>query len=190
MPEPNTYNVFLCHPHTHAVWVEQLAGRLTDEAHLTVWLDKWVLIPGEDFQPEMAKGLEVADTCAVFVGAETPSGWVEQEIQKALNRQAADESFRVIPVLMDDAEEAAVNDFLELRTWVDFRAGAEEAFHRLVSGIRGEAPGRWKPPPPGDEEKVKKQLRYIASLQSEGLLFDDVAKQAQEKLLWEALANV
>src|SRR5690242_9449788 len=97
------YDVFLSHPHTHADWVEQLAGRLTDQHGLQVWLDKWVLIPGQNFIPAMARGLDEAATCAVCVGKETPHGWVLQEIQKALNRQTSHESFRVIPVLMPDA---------------------------------------------------------------------------------------
>ena len=184
------YDVFLSHPHTHAGWVEQLAIRLTDQCQFRVWLDKWVLIPGQNFIPELSRGLEEAATCAVCVGKDTPRGWVQQEVQKALNRQAANQGFRVIPLLMPDAVEQSVTDFLELRTWVDFRGDKDEAFHRLVCGIKGVAPGRW---PPQDQDAVldplERKLRKIASLRDKNLLEQSVVAEIQRELLREALAT-
>jgi hypothetical protein len=184
------YDVFLSHPHTHADWVERLASRLKDECGFEVWLDKWELIPGQNFVPEMSKGLEQASTCAVCVGKDTPRGWAQQEVQKALNRQATRESFRVIPVLMPDASEQSVADFLELRTWVDFRGDHDEAFHRLVCGIKGVAPGRW---PARDQEALldplERKLRKIASLREKNLLDPSVVVEVQRELLLEALAR-
>ena len=183
------YDVFLSHPHTHADWVEQLASRLKDECGFEVWLDKWQLIPGQNFVPEMSKGLEQASTCAVCVGKDMPSGWAQQEIHKALNRQATHESFRVIPVLLPDASEQSVSAFLELRTWVDFRGDHDEAFHRLVCGIKGVPPGRW---PPRDQEALdplERNLRKLASLRQKNLLEDSVVVNFQLELLRKALAN-
>jgi hypothetical protein len=183
------YDVFLSHPHTHAQWVEQLAIRLTDECGFRVWLDKWVLIPGQNFIPELSRGLEEASTCAVCVGKDTPRGWVQQEIQKAVNRQAAEESFRVIPVLLPDGAEQSITDFLELRTWVDFRGDPDEAFHRLASGIRGVRPGRWPPREEAVLDPLERKLRKIASLQEKNLLDQSVVRDIQRELLREALAN-
>lgn len=184
------YDVFLSHPHTHAGWVEQLAIRLADECKFQVWLDKWVLVPGKNFIPELSRGLEEASTCAVCVGKDTPRGWVEQEIQKALNRQAANDNFRVIPLLMPDAVEQSVSGFLELRTWVDFRVNHDEAFHRLVCGIKGIAPGRWPPPEQGASlSPLERKLRTIASLRDKNLLEPSVVVKVQRDLLLEALAD-
>jgi hypothetical protein len=184
------YDVFLSHPHTHADWVEQLAVRLTDEHGLKVWLDKWVLIPGQNYIPEMARGLEEAATCTVCVGNGTPRGWVKQEIQKAVNRQVNHESFRVIPLLMPDAAEDSVQDFLELRTWVDFRKDAGEAFHRLVCGIKGVPPGRWRPAEQDAAvDPLERKLRKLASLREKNLLDQSVVIDIQRELLREALAN-
>jgi len=44
--------------------VESIGVRSTDEAGLRVWLDRWVLVPGEHSQQEMAKGLDEARMCA------------------------------------------------------------------------------------------------------------------------------
>ena len=142
-----TYDVFLSHSHTDAAYVEKLAGLLEDKQGLKSWLDKWVVIPGGSFQQEIAKGLEEAKSCAVFLGAKMAGGWFEKEYEVALNRQAEDKSFRVIPVLLPGADTKVVNTFLKLNDWVDFREEKdfEYALHRLTSGIKGVPPGRWKP---------------------------------------------
>lgn len=183
------YDVFLSHPHTHADWVEKLAIRLKDEHNLQVWLDKWVLVPGENFIPKIAKGLEEAATCAICVGKDTLRGWVQLELQKALNRRTKDETFRVIPVLMPDSAEESINDFLELQTWVDFRRDEAEALHRLVCGIKGKPPGRWLP---ANQDVVsdptERKLRKLASFRH--LVHDTTILELERDLLREALANV
>lgn len=159
--------------------------RLTDEAKLRVWLDKWVLVPGELWQQEMARGLNQANSCAVCIGAETPSGWFQQETQRALNRQARDSAFRVIPVLLPDAQEVNVDNFLELRTWIDFQEGLDNAraFHNLVAGIRGEKPGRGPAEEVVDDQflTVKGKLQQLQDL---GNLVDKVVSlEFQRKLV-------
>ena len=138
------YDVFLSHSHIDAKWVEELAKQLEDRKKLNVWLDKWILVPGEPWQQGMACGLNQAKSCVVCISEQTPMGWFKEEIERALNRQTADPSFRVIPVLLPSAKDLNGDDFLGLRTWVDFRKGIDdaEAFHRLVSGIKGVAPRR------------------------------------------------
>jgi hypothetical protein len=139
------FDVFLSHAHEDAEIVERLGVKLTDEARLRVWLDKWILIPGEHWQQQMARGLEQAETCAVCVSRETSNGWFREEIERALNRQAKDPKFRVIPIVLPNGDRTVVDNFLELRTWVDFKVGIDDhyAFHVLISGIHGRAPGRY-----------------------------------------------
>jgi hypothetical protein len=95
----------------------------------------------------MAKGLEEAKSCAVFWGSAAPRNWFRMEMEAALDRQANHPSFRVIPVLLPGAVPSKVNTFLRLNSWVDFRPEQDPdyAFHRLVCGVKGEAPGRWAP---------------------------------------------
>jgi TIR domain-containing protein len=146
MPE-ESYDVFLSHSHADAAYVERLAVLLEDKQGLKSWLDKWVVIPGGSFQQAIAKGLEESKSCAVFLGAKTAGGWFEKEFEFALNRQAEDKSFRVIPVLLPGADPKAVNVFLQLNNWVDFRdeKDFDYAFHSLTSGIKGVGRGRWEP---------------------------------------------
>lgn len=182
------FDVFLSHSHEDAEWVEKLAKRLEDDAKLRVWLDKWIAVPGEHWQQAMARGLDQAKSCAVCIGDQTPEGWFREEIERALNRQTKDKSFRVIPVLLPIAKTINVDDFLELRTWVDFKDGLHDsrAFHRLVSGIRGVSPGR------GPEEEMKsdsqhimvrEKLIQIRQLRVERLIDDDIALEGQRKLV-------
>jgi hypothetical protein len=178
MASEQKYHVFLSYPHQYGVWVETLAKRLEDEHGFRVWLDRWVLVPGTSWQQEMAKGLEEAQVCAVCVGRQTPEGWFQQEVERALNRQASDTSFRVIPILLPDAPSdltEVMPAFLDLRTWADFRQGSDEdyAFHVLVRGIKGEPVGRWPLPgrdtlSPGagssfsDAERKLQELRRLS----------------------------
>jgi hypothetical protein len=184
----NNFDVFLSHAHPDAEVVELLGARLEDEAQLRVWLDRWVLIPGEHWQQEMAKGLDQAKTCAVCVGRHTPQGWFREEIERALNRQTKDRKFRVIPVILPDGHQEIVDNFLELRTWVDFKNGLHDgqAFHILVSGIRGVPPGRYPKESVAHNVElvsVREKLLRIRVLRREQLIDDDIALEYQRRIL-------
>lgn len=67
-------------------------------------------------------------------------------MRAAINRRVSKGNFRVIPVLLPGAERTKrsnLPEFLTATTWVEFRNTLDDAdaFHRLVSGIRGIAPG-------------------------------------------------
>jgi len=184
----DVFDVFLSHSHLDAVWVEDLARRLEDDAKLRVWLDKWILIPGEHWQQAMARGLDQAKCCAVCLGDKTPQGWFREEIERALNRQVKDNSFRVIPILLPKAKTVDVDNFLELRTWVDFRKGLQDiqAFHILVSGIRGLAPGRDLKAQGISNAQEKLDRRQLLQLQQQKLkhsVNDEITLEYQRGLI-------
>lgn len=187
--EPDeTFDVFLSYAHTEAEAVESIAVKLEDKYGLRVWLDRWILIPGEHWQQEMAKGLDQAKTCAVCVGSNTPSGWFREEIERALNRQSKDRTFRVIPVILPTGDRGSIDDFLELRTWVDFKTGLEDAnaFHVLVSGVGGVPPGRRLPEKmhqSDDLASLKVKLASIRDLRVERLIDEEIALEYQRRLL-------
>lgn len=139
----------------------------------------------------MAKGLDQASTCAVCIGNDTPSGWFREEIERALNRQTRDPTFRVIPVILPSGQPDLLDDFLELRTWVEFSDGIEDpnAFHVLVSGIRGIAPGRnpHAEAPNPDLAIVREKLRKLRVLRDEQLIDDVVAQDIQRRVLIEII---
>ena len=182
------YDVFLSHAHVDAGLVSKLAARLEDEAHFRVWLDRWVLVPGEPWQQQIAKGLDQARTCAVCIGKQTPQGWFLEEIGRALNRQTKDKLFRVIPVILPEGDPTLVDNFLELRTWVDFSNGLDEleAFHLLISGIEGVPPGRGPLAvqiSPNQPDPLREKLLRIRALRSEQLIDDVIALEYQRRLL-------
>jgi hypothetical protein len=183
------FDVFLSHAHPDARVVEQLGIRLEDEARLRVWLDKWVLVPGAHWQQEMAKGLDEAKSCAVCVGTNTPAGWFREEIERALNRQVRDNTFRVIPVILPEGSRNSIDSFLELRTWVEFQNGIDDArgFHVLLSGIRGVPPGRGPSTNAVSADRrfveVREALMRIRTLRHEQLIDDDIALEYQRRIL-------
>jgi hypothetical protein len=192
MGNGQNYDVFLSHAHEDRAWVEGLARRLEDESVMHVWLDRWILVPGQSWQQGMAKGLEEAVTCAVCLGEKTPAGWFKQEIEQALNRQSQYPDFRVIPVLLPHAPKdipEIMAPFLDLRTWADFRNGsdADYAFQVLVQGIKGEPVGRWPPAPSSinDTEYVlaRRKLKELNSLMQEGMVAEVVVIEFQQKIL-------
>jgi Leucine-rich repeat (LRR) protein len=144
-------HVFLSHSTADKPAVEELARRLANEG-IEAWLDKWNLIPGEPWQPALEEALQKADSCAVFVGRGGLGSWQTEEMRAAIDRRVSEshQKFRVIPVLLPGAEKperGRLPSFLAAATWVEFRGSLDDpdAFHRLVCGIRGVAPGRQNP---------------------------------------------
>ena len=191
--QEDIFDVFLSHSHNDSEAVEIIAQKLEDEAGFRVWLDKWILVPGDHWQREMAIGLRQAKTCAVCIGQNTPRGWFREEIERALNRQTNDNSFRVIPVILPTGDQSIVDNFLELRTWVDFVNGLEDpaAFHLLISGIMGIPPGRGPDIQREHDDlieeaylmEIKQHLARIQILRKDGFIGSDIELEYQRKIL-------
>lgn len=140
--EKSGFDVFLSHNGADKTSVELIARRLSEEVGIKPFLDKWHLIPEISWQAELEKALYNSAAVAVFIGPSGVSPWHNEELRKALDIAVRTrDEYRVIPVLLPNASEEDVTGFLAQRTWVDFRSGLddEEAFQRLVAGIRGEA---------------------------------------------------
>jgi hypothetical protein len=173
-----------------APWVESLAARLKAEHGFSVWLDRWVLIPGRPWQREMAQGLKQARCCAVCINKATPKGWCREELERALNLQVENEKFGVLPVLLPGALPDSVPDFLSLRTWVDFRTGKDQnyAFHVLCQGIRGEPVGFWQQSAPKTNEQslsvYERRIRELQHFRTLGV-DEQVVIYFQRKILTE-----
>jgi TIR domain len=162
--------------------------RLEDESGLKVWLDKWILVPGKSWEQAMARGLEEAASCAVFIGANTPKGWFQEETERALDLQTRNPDFRVIPVLLPGANGASLPAFLSTRTWADFRDGqdSEYAFHVLRQGIKGEFIGRWPikedASPGGKLRQYEQKIIELAHFRSLGV-HEEVIIEFERKIL-------
>jgi hypothetical protein len=120
------YDVFLSHHSDDKPDVERLAAVLEQQG-VTPWLDKWNLVAGDPWQPELEKALLESRCCAVFVGTRGLGPWQNQEMRVAIQRQVesrqTDQPFRVIPVLLPGAtrgDRAKLPPFLTANTWVEF----------------------------------------------------------------------
>jgi hypothetical protein len=134
------YDVFLSHNGKDHPAVDAVARRLR-ESGLTVFLDRWYLVPGRPWPQVLEEVLHSCRSVAVFLGPHGMGPWQQWEKDLALNRQAREPTFSVIPVLLPGADPAL--GFLSLNTWVDLRAGLDEPLSLavLTSAIRGEPPG-------------------------------------------------
>jgi hypothetical protein len=145
------HSVFLSHNSVDKPAVEALARQLIASG-IQPWLDTWNLIPGEPWQEAIEHALGQCTACAVFIGPSSAGPWQNEEMRVAISRRVAERGsgFRVIPVLLPGAERgerSKLPSFLQATTWVEFRTTLddEHAFHLLLAGIRGVAPG----PSPG-----------------------------------------
>ena len=125
---------FSYHWRDHAA-VEPVAHKLTDRG-LRVFLDRWYLAAGQPWPQELERNLRACAAVAAFVGPEGLGTWQQRERDLALNRQAQEPEFPVIPVPLPKADPAL--DFLSLNTWVDLRKDEDEptALAVLEAGIR------------------------------------------------------
>ncbi len=136
------HDVFLSHDGADKDAVAQIAARLRDDG-VSPFLDKWCLVPGARWQDELREALLASQCAAVFFGTGGGGRWRDEELQLALDLAVKTRNdYRVIPVLLPGASEAEVSGFLASRTWVDLRAGLDDAdgYQRLLSAVRGEAP--------------------------------------------------
>ena len=67
--------------------------------------------------------------------------WQHREVQIALDRQAREPDFPVIPILLSGLDDEPTG-FLSLQTWIDLRADLDdpEQLQTLIAAIRREAP--------------------------------------------------
>ncbi|MGC1377673.1 MAG: TIR domain-containing protein [Anaerolineales bacterium] len=144
----NTYNfdVFLSHNSSDKPAVEHIARLLRDQYQIKVWLDSWNIIPGELVQEALERALADCRTVTVFIGPSGIGPWESVEMRAAIAKRVGNSQLRVIPVLLPgapDSKDLNLPGFLQLASWVDFRAGLDDqdALHRLYCGITGQAPG-------------------------------------------------
>ncbi|QHC24623.1 toll/interleukin-1 receptor domain-containing protein [Streptomyces sp. GS7] len=143
-----THDAFISYNARDLAVVHRLAEMLREEG-FHIFLDDWCLVAGEPWQERQNEALANSASCLAMCGAHGLGPWQNEEVRLAINRRVSGRSMRVIPVLLPEASESALEhlDFLDRFTYCDFRGGLDQprSFSRLRAGIRGEAPG---PPEP------------------------------------------
>ena len=92
------YDVFLSHATANKAAVRELAERLKEDG-LRVWLDKWVIQPGDSIPLAIEHGLESSRTLVLVMSqAAFDSEWVTLERHTALFRDPTNQQTRFIRV--------------------------------------------------------------------------------------------
>ena len=138
MPE-NNYDVFLSYHWRDHAHVEAI-GRALRDRDLHVFLDRWYLHPGRPWPQELETVMRGCRAVAVCVGPGEMGPWQLREVNMAIERQARECEFPVIPVLLPGSD--PVLGFLGQNTWIDLRAKPDDSnlVAILAGAIRGEAP--------------------------------------------------
>jgi hypothetical protein len=135
-----TYDVFFSYNWQDASAVEAVAHALRAQG-LTVFLDRWYLVPGRPWHPALEEIIDACRAVAVFLGPPGMGSWQQRETELAFARQSRDSSFPVIPILLPGADPPL--GFLALNTWVDLRSNLNDALALavLTAAVRGAPPG-------------------------------------------------
>jgi WD40 repeat protein/GTPase SAR1 family protein len=135
MADRFTYDVFLSHNAKDKPRVRALAEELR-AAGLRVWLDEWVIRPGDDIYLAIERGLEAARAQVLCLSPTAlGSEWVALERSTVLFRDPTNAGRRFIPLLLADCE---LPDALRRYKYVDYRRRTKAAFAELLAACRPE----------------------------------------------------
>jgi WD40 repeat protein/GTPase SAR1 family protein len=152
------YDVFLSHNSQDKPRVRELAEELRG-AGLRVWLDDWVIKPGDDIYLSVERGLEAARVQVLCLSpAALGSKWVELERSTVLFRDPSNAGRRFVPLLL---EECKLPDALRRYKYIDYRRKTKAAFDELVEACRAEAVAV----PPAAKVKAPEQAERLAVLE-------------------------
>ena len=135
------FDAFLSYSRSDQDAIEKVAQALRAR-NLKPFLDRWHLAAGQPWQELLANRLADCRSVVVFVGPGDMGSWQKREKECALDRQANEAGFPVIPVLLPGVDDPAL-DFLGLNTWVDLRDDIADLgnLDALAAAIRGQPPG-------------------------------------------------
>lgn len=139
MSEPRKLRVFLCHASQDKPVVRELYQRLNAEGWIVPWLDEENLLPGQDWDMEIEKAVEVADVVLVCVSSRsvTKEGYIQREIKFALDiaLEKPEGTIFIIPLRLDDCDVPR-----RLRSWqyVDYFPSEKRkaSFQRLLQSLK------------------------------------------------------
>ncbi len=106
--ETRKLRVFLCHSSQDKPIVRELYERLLSEGWIDPWLDKEKLLPGQEWELEIEKSVEISDAVVVCLSKSSvgKEGYFQKEIKKVLDLsdQKPDGTIFIIPLRLDDCE--------------------------------------------------------------------------------------
>jgi hypothetical protein len=127
------WDVFLSHSACDKERIFRLAEELR-AAGLRVWLDEWVIQPGDDIYAAIENGLEYSRTLILCMSpAAIDSDWVKLERNTTIFRDPQNKERRFIPLMLEDCIPPAV---IRRLAHVDWRRENHEALEKLIQLCR------------------------------------------------------
>jgi cellulose biosynthesis protein BcsQ len=129
--------IFLSHSAKDKPIVRELYNRLIENDY-DVWLDEVRLLPGQDWDREIEKAIELSDAMIVCLSSQsvTKEGYVQRELRYALDLavEKLEGEILIIPVRLDDCE---VPRRISSWHYVDYFPKEQRnlAFHRLKKSL-------------------------------------------------------
>jgi len=149
------YDVFLSYSSKDKKTVHALATRLKKDG-LRVWLDAWVIKPGDPISLKIQHGLEKSRTLLMCMSpAYFDSEWGTLEGHTLLFRDPTNAQRRFIPLLIEDCTPP---DIIAQFAYIDWRTPSDEAYGKLLAACRGDEAETAEPMAP---EKQADQARMV-----------------------------
>lgn len=162
------FSCFISYSHSDMAFAHRLHDALQREG-IRCWLDEHSLLPGDDIRDQIDSGIRLWDKIVLCCSeASLTSWWVDQEIERALQkeqrlwRERGEKVLALVPVRLDDfvfdgwmsGKKATVTSryIADLTTWEggsendDDRGTAE--FEKLVRALSADPLARGLPPAP------------------------------------------
>lgn len=131
LSEPDR-RVFICHATEDKPFARRIATHLR-QAGAEVWLDEWEIKVGDSVVERINAGLGAATHLLLLLSATSVrKPWVKREFFSALMRQLADNSVRLLPVLLDDCE---IPSLLSDIRYADCREQGDTAFDQVMHAL-------------------------------------------------------
>ncbi len=127
------YDVFISYSSKDKQKVIALAERLRKDG-LKVWLDRWVIQPGDSIPLKLQYGLEQSRTLVMCMSpAYLTSEWGTLEHYTVLFRDPTNSQRRIIPLLIEDC---TLPDVFAQFLYIDWRTPSNESYDRLLAACR------------------------------------------------------
>jgi len=138
MTETRKLRVFLCHSSQDKPIVRELYQRLNAEGWIDPWLDEEKLLPGQDWDIEIEKAIELADAVIVLLSSRsvTKEGYIQKELRYTIDVAFAKplHTTFIIPIRLD---ECSVPRQFTAWQWLDYfpRQVVEKSYQRLLASL-------------------------------------------------------
>lgn len=135
--ESRKYDLYLSYNPLDAEAVQSLASDL-NAAGINVWFDQWKLVPGQKWSALLDQAMSQSAAVAICIGARGTKEWFQRDLSLALSIQQRDPAFKIIPILIPEAEPTDIPTVMSRMQFLDLRnfSESETAIRALKTRIQ------------------------------------------------------